>query len=207
MPGVAPMDTKCFLVWALAAVGRTGDAQVELARAAALPDLERWHHRPVLVAAGRALLAGDAAGVDAAIGVSTGPMPFTVALMRIIGARVLGGDVGVPWLRDALDIYETTGATAHTELVRGLIREAGGPVPRRRRNGGVPAELAAHGVTRRESEVLQLVGHGLTNAEIADKLFLSVRTVETHVSSLLAKLHVRTRGQLTALTAPIAFDG
>jgi tetratricopeptide (TPR) repeat protein len=66
MPGVAPMDGPCYPVWALAALGRTGEAAAALHRAEAMPDLARWHPRPVIVAAGRALLAGDPAGVDAA---------------------------------------------------------------------------------------------------------------------------------------------
>ena len=78
-------------------------------------------------------------------------------------------------------------------------------MPRRRRPAAaVPEELASQGVTAREAEVLRLLGEGLSNADIAAKLFLSVRTVETHVSSLLAKLQLRSRGQLTALSASIA---
>ena len=205
MPGVAPMDGPCFLVWAFAALGRTGEAAAALRRAEAMPDLARWHPRPVIVAAGRPLLAADAAGVDAAIAAARGPMPFAVALMRVIAAQVLGGEHRIRWLREALDIYETAGATAHRDRVRGLLRDAGGSLPRRRPPpAAVPEQLAQRGVTAREAEVLRLVGEGKSNADIAAALFLSVRTVETHVSSLLAKLQVRSRGQLIALSAGVA---
>jgi len=70
----------------------------------------------------------------------------------------------------------------------------------------VPDELAARGVTYRETEVLRLLGDGLSNAAIAERLYLSVRTVETHVSSLLSKLHVESRGQLTAISATVAYE-
>ncbi|MGN6792143.1 MAG: LuxR C-terminal-related transcriptional regulator, partial [Streptosporangiaceae bacterium] len=206
MPGVAPIDSSCYLVWARAAVGRHDEARAALRRAETLPDLARWYQRPVLVDAGRALLAGDATGVDDAIAAAAGPMPFAIASMRIIGALVLGGDARIRWLREAVDIYESTGATAYRERARRLLREAGGPVPRRRQTAAVPEELASRGVTAREAEVLRLLGGGMSNADIAAKLFLSVRTVETHVSSLLAKLQVRSRGQLTALSSTIAFS-
>jgi DNA-binding CsgD family transcriptional regulator len=202
MPGVAPTDATCILVWALAAAGRAGDAATVLRRAEAMPDLRRWHTRPVIVAAGRSLLDGDPEGIDQAIASAAGPMPFEIALMRVISAEVLGGDDKARWLRQALDIYETTGAVAFRERLRRLLRDAGGPVPRRRRGtASVPEALARQGVTDREAEVLRLLGEGLSNADMAAKLFLSVRTVETHVSSLLSKLHAQSRGQLIALGA------
>ena len=205
MPGGAPMDGSCYLAWALAAVGQPSEARAALRRAETLPDLARWYPRPVLTAAGRALLDGDAAALDAAIATAPGPMPFAIATMRIISALVLGGEARVRWLREAVDIYEASGATAYRERARRLLRDAGGPVPRRRHAAAVPAELASRGVTAREAEVLRLLGEGLSNTDIAAKLYLSVRTVETHVSSLLAKLQARSRGQLTAISTAIAF--
>ena len=53
-------------------------------------------------------------------------------------------------------------------------------------------------LTDREREIAGLVAHGMANGEIAEQLVLSVRTVETHVGRVLAKLGLRTRGQLTA---------
>ena len=56
------------------------------------------------------------------------------------------------------------------------------------------------GLTRREREIAALVATGLTNREIAGKLYLSVRTVEVHVDHTLTKLGLRTRTQLAAST-------
>ena len=61
---------------------------------------------------------------------------------------------------------------------------------------GRPSPLA--GLTRREREIATLVATGLTNREIAGKLYLSVRTIEVHVDHVLTKLGFRTRTQLAA---------
>jgi DNA-binding NarL/FixJ family response regulator len=53
-------------------------------------------------------------------------------------------------------------------------------------------------LTRRETEVAQLVAAGLTNREIGARLYLSVRTVDVHVDRILTKLAFRNRNQLTA---------
>ena len=63
---------------------------------------------------------------------------------------------------------------------------------------------ATAGISAREAEVLTLVAQHLSNAEIGARLFISVRTVETHVSSLLRKLGVPDRRGLAQLAAELA---
>ncbi|AJE44476.1 response regulator [Streptomyces nodosus] len=55
------------------------------------------------------------------------------------------------------------------------------------------------GLTKREQEVLVLIANGLSNAEISERLVISLPTVKTHVGSLLAKLHARDRAQLVII--------
>ena len=148
MPGAVPTDGPCWLVWALAAAGRPDDAVRALAEASAIPGLARWHGRPVVVAAAAAVLVGDEGGVDDAIAGATGVMPIDIALMRLLAAEIIKGPARVRWLRAALETYESIGAPLDADRARRLLREAGGPVPRRRRTTGhMPDELARAGVT------------------------------------------------------------
>lgn len=55
--------------------------------------------------------------------------------------------------------------------------------------------LKSLGISKREYEVLELIAGGLSNQEIADKLFVSTSTIKTHTSNLFAKLDVRRRTQ------------
>lgn len=57
------------------------------------------------------------------------------------------------------------------------------------------AELQRLGISKREHEVLELMARGLSNQEIADKLFVSLNTIKTHISNLFLKLEVGRRTQ------------
>ena len=72
-----------------------------------------------------------------------------------------------------------------------------------RLHGGPPERLARAGVTEREAEVLSAVAERLHNREIADRLYISVRTVESHISALLRKLGVADRAALVEVAAEI----
>jgi len=79
------------------------------------------------------------------------------------------------------------------------------PLARRcaeRLGGAVPPAWASLGVTVREADVLRLVAQGLANKEIATRLYLSPRTIEKHVESLLRKTGARSRTQLVTLAGP-----
>ena len=206
IPGAIPLNAPCWLPWVLAAAGRKREAAAALVEAKTMPDRAWYAFRAVLVTGAEALLAQDPDGIDSAIGPASSQWPIDTAALRVIAAHVLGGPHRTRWLREALDAYEAAGAALDADRVRKALREAGGAVPRRRRTAGVPPALASAGVTAREVEVLRLVGLGLPNAEIAHRLYVSVRTVEAHVSSLLAKLTARNRAELARRSGSLGLD-
>jgi len=91
----------------------------------------------------------------------------------------------------------TAGEEALARACRDLLRGAGVTVRRGRSSTPVPPQLRALGVTAREAEVLGMVVDGMTNAEVARRLHLSVRTVDHHVANLLAKTGAANRAGLS----------
>jgi DNA-binding CsgD family transcriptional regulator len=93
--------------------------------------------------------------------------------------------------REALQMLERLGAGAAAALVRGRLREPG--LARTPRGPAVTTRGNPAGLTQRQMDVLALIADGMTNAEIAERLVLSVRTVDHHVSAILGKLGVPSR--------------
>ena len=83
-------------------------------------------------------------------------------------------------------------ASLETEAARRALADIGARVPE------IQTEPNLQGLTPRELEVLRLVGNGLANQDIAEELYISVRTVERHVSNILTKLGVPSRTAATA---------
>ena len=132
-------------------------------------------------------LAGDHVGAAAAWDALG--CPYEAALARA------DADEEEP-LRQALGQLQRLGARPAAAIVARRLQERGvrnvprGPRPSTRRN---EARLTA-----RELEVLRLLADGLRNAAIAERLFLSPRTVDHHVSAILRKLNVQSRGEAVA---------
>jgi DNA-binding CsgD family transcriptional regulator/tetratricopeptide (TPR) repeat protein len=128
-------------------------------------------------------LSGDSAGAAAAWRELGCPYEAALAVLN-------SGDIDA--LRAAREVLVALGARPAAAILAQRLREHGGrvttgPRPRTRDN---PA-----GLTARELEVLPLLAEGLRNTEIADRLVVSPKTVDHHVSAILRKLDVKTRVQ------------
>lgn len=122
-------------------------------------------------------------------------MPLEAARTRVLLAdllRELEPDVAVAEGRAALHAFEELGAGGDADATAALLRELGVKAAR-----AGPKGVGA--LTKREREVLSLLGEGLSNPEISGRLYLSRKTVEHHVAHILSKLELRNRAEAAAV--------
>jgi ATP/maltotriose-dependent transcriptional regulator MalT len=153
------------------------------------------------LARGRVCLAagsGDAQGClrEALAGFGRAQMPMEVAHSRLELAQVLlteHPEIAMSEARAALEAFDRLQAARHADEAAAVLRLLGVRTGSAKSSGGL--------LSKRETEVLDLIGHGLSNPEISERLFISRKTVEHHVGNILSKLGLRTRGQAAAYTA------
>ena len=193
-------------LWALVRTlsGQDGD----LARAEARPWSVNWENASLLgyaeaVACGRRSRQREADRELGAADRAMAALPWWQHRVRLLVADdALADHWGDPvgWAREALPVFAGRGETRLASRCREVLRKAGAPVPRPGRGDTpVPSSLRALGVTSREVDVLRLMGEGLTNTAIAQRLVLSPRTIETHAANLVTKTGVSNRAGLVAL--------
>jgi DNA-binding CsgD family transcriptional regulator len=120
--------------------------------------------------------------------------PLEAAISRVELAQLVMAtdrEVAVAETRTALTALDQLGATHEADRAAALLRSL-----------GVRGQTGAKGkerLTHRETEVLGLVARGMTNTEIAERLFISQKTAANHVSNILLKLGVRSRTEAAAV--------
>jgi DNA-binding CsgD family transcriptional regulator len=121
-------------------------------------------------------------------------MPYESARSRLALARwtyIADKEAAAEEAKGALATFEELGAAADADAAAALLREWGVKAVRRGPN-------ALGSLTSREHEILTLLGEGLSNREIAARLFITPKTVEHHVGHVLTKLDLRRRSEAAA---------
>jgi len=123
-------------------------------------------------------------------GFAKSQLPMELARTRLEMAYALAErspEVAIAEAKSALDDFERLDAARYADAAGALLRSLGAPI----RTG--PKGFGA--LTRREAEVLELIGAGLSNSEIGDRLYITRKTVEHHVGNVLSKLGLRNRAE------------
>lgn len=126
-------------------------------------------------------------------GFARAQLPMELAHSRLELATALltdRPDVAMAEARAALEGFGRLQAARHVDAATAVLRSLGVRATTGKRSGEV--------LTKREAEVLALLGHGLSNPEISERLYISRKTVEHHVGNVLAKLGLRSRAEAAA---------
>lgn len=200
---VAAPVALALLVDAHLAAGDVAAASRAAARLEAVAAQGRLHAEALSTLAGARLylVAGDVGAAADALERARDlfarvELPHETARVRLELARVLAGlhpEVAVDEARRAHESFRRLGAATDADAAAALLRSLGASA----RTGPRSAEA----LTTREQEVLRLVGLGLSNPEIAQRLFISRKTASHHVSRVLAKLGLRNRAEAVAYAA------
>ncbi|HEV8249280.1 MAG TPA: AAA family ATPase [Gaiellaceae bacterium] len=177
---------------------RAAEAAGVWASVVQLPIAVCWAER---AAAAVDLQTGDAAraadrALAAAVAADEVGAPIEAALSRALAGRALAqageGDRGAAELQRAAGVFEACGAPRYRESAERELRRLGHRIHRRTRPGKRDA-AGIESLTERELQVARLVVDRRTNPEIAAELFLSQKTVETHLRNIFRKLGVSSR--------------
>ena len=146
----------------------------------------------------RAMLEGDAAlAMKAVEAYRRGPRVLDRALACEDAAALAASTAdATPLLDEALAIYDALAARRGVARVESALRVRG--VRRRRPTPRTRATVGWEALTKTELEVVRLAAQGLTNRQIGERLFVSRRTVETHLGHVFQKLGLSTRVELAA---------
>ncbi|HKR69201.1 MAG TPA: AAA family ATPase [Streptosporangiaceae bacterium] len=204
-PQQTPRRAWAFYALLQATTGKEGQRALERARTAgaAVGWNEGWLAYAQAVLEGRAGHARRASALAA-----EGDEHFrsyapwwTHLARRLVVSDAIKDSWGHPpaWMREATREFDANGQHRLASACRVVLRQAGERAPRTGRGkASVPAQMRRLGVTSREMDVILLLAQGLSNADIAAKLFISPKTVETHIANLVSKTGQTGRRDLAA---------
>jgi DNA-binding CsgD family transcriptional regulator len=193
--------TRCWL-----ALGRREEARAAAADAQASAAAVGLRSAQAMAARARAAVSladGDVApaarqALAAARLADEVSLPVEAALARTVAGRALAEigdkDRAVTQLQLAAAALESCGALRHRDAAQRALRQLGQHIHRRTRAGD--AERGVDALTGREREIAALIVDRKTNAEIARELFLSKKTVETHIRNMFGKLGASSRVEI-----------
>jgi ATP/maltotriose-dependent transcriptional regulator MalT len=194
--------TRCWLALGRPAEAkRAAGAAQAWAAAVQLPMAAAWAERAaaaVTLSAGDPVRAAEQALASVTAAESVGA-PIEAALSRTLAGRALAeaeyGDRASAELQQAARQFETAGALRHRDEAERELRKLGHHIHRQTRTGEADG-TELEGLTARELQLARLVVDRKTNPEIAAELFLSQKTVESHLRNIFRKVGVSSRGDL-----------